>query len=54
MTDSSRFPHHRLDAYRLALELAVLARQLTDRLPRVLSDNYFSPLTTIRNPHRAV
>ena len=31
---SDRFPHHRLDAYRLSLELAVSAKKIADRVPR--------------------
>jgi four helix bundle protein len=30
----TEFPHHRLDAYRVALELAVLAREVSERIPR--------------------
>ena len=32
--NDTRFPHHRLHAYRIALELAASARQLSDRVPR--------------------
>lgn len=31
---ATNFPHHRLDVYRLALEMARLAKQLADRVPR--------------------
>ena len=31
---SERFPHHRLEAYRCALRLAVLTKQVADRVPR--------------------
>ena len=31
---SDRFPHQRLRVYRLAVELAVLAKELSDRVPR--------------------
>ena len=31
---SRSFPHHRLDAYRVALELAGLAKDLADSVPR--------------------
>ena len=31
---SARFPHHRLLAYTLALDLAVSAREILDRIPR--------------------
>lgn len=35
MSDSSVvFPHHRLDAYNVALELAVAVRALVERMPR--------------------
>lgn len=29
-----RFPHHRLDAYQFSLELAVQAKDLSDKVPR--------------------
>lgn len=31
---TTNFPHHRLDVYRLALEMARLAKHLADRVPR--------------------
>ena len=31
---SDRFSHHRLDVYRLALELAVSAKRIADEVPR--------------------
>ena len=31
---ATHFPHHRLDVYRLALDMARLAKQLADRVPR--------------------
>jgi four helix bundle protein len=31
---ATNFPHHRLDVYRLALDMARLAKQLADRVPR--------------------
>ena len=31
---SERFAHHRLDAYEVALELAVLAKGISDQIPR--------------------
>ena len=34
MHDLPAFPHHRLDAWRVSLEMAVLVRQLGDRIPR--------------------
>lgn len=32
--NGTEFPHHRLDAYRVSLELAAAARLLADRIPR--------------------
>jgi four helix bundle protein len=32
--DRLQFPHHRLDAYRVALQMAAAARQAADRIPR--------------------
>ncbi len=32
--NGTEFPHHRLDAYRVALELAVGVRAIADRIPR--------------------
>ena len=32
--DTPCFPHHRLDAYRIALEMAAAARRAADRIPR--------------------
>jgi hypothetical protein len=52
-----RFAHSRLAAYQVVKEALVRGDALARRLPRgyaklaVLSDNYFSPLTTIRCPH---
>jgi len=33
-TASSKFPHHRLDAYRVSVEMACTAKKLADRVPR--------------------
>ena len=34
ITTHGGFPHHRLDAYRVSLELAVKAKELADAVPR--------------------
>ena len=34
LPQSGRFPHEKLDAYRVALELAALAKELADEIPR--------------------
>jgi four helix bundle protein len=33
-TTFGAFPHHKLDAYRVALDMAVVARRVADRVPR--------------------
>ncbi|MFQ5382671.1 MAG: four helix bundle protein [Dehalococcoidia bacterium] len=33
-TTSGKFPHHRLDAYRVSVEMACAAKTLADRVPR--------------------
>ena len=38
MTKTTRFAHHRLDAYRCALELFLLVEELAERLPRGHAD----------------